>query len=532
MSFSFQKIPFDFVPLAKRDQAFLRSDPSLKPFIPFEDSIEGLRKKIIDRNRFPFYRKELVRTIQQQYDDIPQSAHLSEIIDSLTASNTYTVTTAHQPSLFTGPLYFIYKAASCIHLAQQLKNEMPENNFVPVFILGAEDHDFEEINHLHLYGKTLEWNRPSGGSTGMMSIDGLLEVIEQIEDLLPQTTFATEIISILKASFAQAENYGTAAQKMVHLLFGKYGMLVLQMNSQTLKRIAIPIFRKEIIERPSYDLVNQTIQELKEIGFKPQAKPRELNLFYLTHDSRKRIVFEDGFYRVVDTDIRWSATNIIQKLEDAPQLFSPNVLTRPLYQELVLPNIAYVGGGGELAYWQERSRQFEAFDISYPVLIRRNSVMWVGAYMQKQLDKISLAPKDLFLETKAILLQLETAEIDLSLGGELEQLDHLYEGIVKKSDVINADLKSRILAEKAKQIKVIRQLEGKLTKAYKTKNEQKIAKIERIKSKLFPQGGLQERHDNFLPIYADYGPHFIDFLVDNLNPLEKSFLVIKAPKPK
>ncbi len=528
MSFSISKAPYSTVQLAKRDLAFIQADNQLMTFIPFQDTLDGLRKKITHRQQFPFFRKELCQALIKQYTPLPDAKRSLQNIDLLQLNNTFTVTTAHQPSLFTGPLYFIYKAASCIHLAHQLQTEFPTFNFVPIFVLGAEDHDFAEINHLHLYNKTIEWNKEAGGPTGLMSTDGLQPIIQELSNILPDTEHAKKIIGDLSSSYSADKNFAEATQEFVHRLFGKYGLVVLQMNAPELKQLAIPIFRKEIIDQPSFALINQTITQLKSIGFKPQAKPRELNLFYMTKDLRKRIVFKNGLYQVLDTKITWTQAEILQELDQSPESFSPNVVTRPLYQELVLPNIAYVGGGGELAYWQERHTQFQAFGLSYPVLIRRNSALFVSPYIQKQLNKIKLSASDLFKSSKDLALQIDTDNVELTVEKELDLLSHLYDSLAQKADSIDATLRPSILAEKAKQEKAIKKIASKLNKAYKEKNKNTISKIEKLQGKLFPNGGLQERYDNFLPIYADYGQDFIDFLVQTLNPLDKEFAIISV----
>ncbi len=529
MNFSISKVPYSTVPLAKRDQAFIHSDSALSPFIPFPDSSEGLRQKIDERRQFPFFRKELVLELQKQYAPLPHADACQKNLNRLLHNHTFTVTTAHQPSLFTGPLYFIYKAASCIHLAQSLRRQLPDYHFVPVFVLGAEDHDFEEINHLHLYNKTISWDIPHGGPTGALSTKGIQELIEQIAEILPNTIHTTKLIEDLKISYRSENNFAQATQEFIHRLFSPYGLIVLQMNSPALKKLAIPIFRKEIIDRPSFQLVKQQIDQLKAAGFKAQANPRELNLFYMTDDMRKRIIFDNGRFQVLDTPISWTPEKIIQRLHHSPESFSPNVITRPLYQELILPNIAYVGGGGELAYWQERHTQFKEFGISFPVLIRRNSALWVSTYLQNQLSKLHLSPTDLFRKPNDLLLLLGNQSPDLSVHDELLQLDKLYQSLAQKADLVDSGMRQRLLAQKAKQVKAIRQVEAQLHKAYKQKNQYQVNKLEKIQAKLFPNGSLQERHDNFLPIFAEYGPAFIEFLVQNLSPLDKQFLII-APK--
>ena len=198
------------------------------------------------------------------------------------------------------------------------------------------------------------------------------------------------------------DSYSTATIHLVNSLFGADGLVVAGMNDPDLKRGFIPILIEELVQQRSHELVGATSSQLNEVGFKTQATPRKINLFYLRDQIRERIVFDEGIYKVLNTDYKFNETELIAEVNQHPEHFSPNVVMRPLYQEKTFPNLAYIGGGGELAYWLERKSQFDHFKINYPMLIRRNSVLWLDQGMSKKIDKLNLNITDIFVETESV----------------------------------------------------------------------------------------------------------------------------------
>ncbi|MEL6868025.1 MAG: bacillithiol biosynthesis cysteine-adding enzyme BshC, partial [Bacteroidota bacterium] len=479
-------------------------------------------------SEFKINRPVLVDTLKRQYATLTDADLVVEQIDSLLADNTFTVTTAHQPSLFTGPLYFVYKIISTIVLAEQLRAKYPEQQFVPVFVIGGEDHDFEEVNHLHLFNKTISWESGESGAVGQMNTESLQPVLAELKDLLGNSESAEKVYQLIHASHTQHSQYGKAVQAMVHELFHRFGLVVLNMNDRALKQLFVPLIKEEVLRRRSKALVEKMAASLESLGFGQQATAREINFFYLKDQLRSRIVFEEGQYQVLDTPIRFSEAQMIQEIEQYPERFSPNVIMRPLYQELILPNLAYIGGGGELAYWMERPDQFAAFGLNFPMLIRRNSVMWLDKNTVKKLKKLKFDLSEIFEDTEVLVKRLvnRKATNSLSLAAEKKALNALFEGVIQKTRQIDPTLVKTAAAEQSKQIKSLEQLEGRLIRAEKQKHEVAIKQLRNLKEKLFPSNGLQERHDNFLSLYLKYGDAFFDTLKKHLNPLEKGFIVI------
>jgi bacillithiol synthase len=520
------RIPFSQLPmLAKMDRAYAEQDPALKPFQKYPFDIASFKDVIADKSKASIDRQTLVATLKKQYKGV-QNLN----IESLLNEKTFTVTTAHQPSLFTGPLYFIYKIFSTINLAKALKTAYPNNDFVPVFVIGGEDHDFEEVNFINIFNKKLVWERSDteGGAVGLMKTESLRPILEELKTVLGESDNAKHIFQIIEKSYTQNAVYQDAAQDLLIQLFNQYGLVVLNMNDAVLKRLFIPIMKKEIVEQPSKPLVEHTQNELAALGFKSQAFPREINLFYLRENLRERIVYENGIYKVLNTDFQWDSKEaILQEVETTPAYFSPNVVLRPLYQECVLPNLAYVGGGGELAYWLERKTQFEHFNVNFPILVRRNSALFLDKGSKDRLTKLNLQLTDLTEDTDSFIKKYvaQLSDTPLSMEAEKSEIEAIFTKILSKSVAIDPTLEKVVLAEKTKAVQSIEIIEAKLMKAEKQKNETTINQIRNLTQKFFPNGGLQERFDNFLPYYLKYGESFFDVLNEKLNPFDSGMVV-------
>ena len=149
---------------------------------------------------------------------------------------------------------------------------------------------------------------------------------------------------------------------------------------------------------------------------------------------RSRIVFEDNIYGVLNTDLRFSPEAMMTELHQNPQNFSPNVVLRPVYQEVVLPNVAYVGGGGEIAYWQERGRLFDALGVAFPLLVRRQSALILPLAIQKRIAKTGFELANFWNDYDALSRQYMSAnsENDTSLTEEKEAINAVFENLLAK----------------------------------------------------------------------------------------------------
>ena len=397
-----EKIGYDQVPqLSKRDLAYIQEVEELRPFFKYSPTLENFEKVISDKEKEKINRELLFEVLTAQYAKLNTENQVGKNMESLRLPNTYTVVTAHQPSLFFGPLYYVLKILSTVNLAEQLRAKYPKHNFVPVFVTGGEDHDFEEVQKTEIFGKPIVWENEESGSVGAMNTDKI--PLAELKSLLGDSPNAQEIFAIIEKAHTQNNRYSDAVIEMVHSLFGKYGLVVLNMNEPKLKAAFSPIIEDELLHQSSQQFVSKSIEALESTGLSAQASPREINLFYLKDQMRERIVFEDGVFKVLNTDITFSERKIKEEVQNHPERFSPNVILRPIYQEKILPNLAYIGGGGEIAYWLERQTQFEHYGINFPMLIRRNSALWLDKNSIKKLDKLGYQISDFFSDEHSLI---------------------------------------------------------------------------------------------------------------------------------
>ena len=521
-----EKIGYDQVPqLSKRDIAYIQEIEELRPFFKYAPTLENFEKVISDKEKEKIDRELLFEVLTNQYAKLDIKNQVGKNIELLRSSNTFTVVTAHQPSLFFGPLYYILKILSTINLAEQLTATYSKHNFVPVFVTGGEDHDFEEVQKAQIFGKPIVWENEESGSVGAMKTDKI--PLAELKSLLGDSPNAQEVFAIIEKAHTQNEIYSDAVIEMVHSLFGKYGLVVLNMNQPKLKAAFSPIIIDELLNQTSHQFVSKSIEKLEAKGLSAQASPREINLFYLKDQMRERIVFEEGLFKVLNTDITFSEREIKEEVQNHPERFSPNVILRPIYQEKILPNLAYIGGGGEIAYWLERKTQFEHYGINFPMLIRRNSALWLDKNSSKKLDKLGYQINDFFADEHSIINTFvkSNTNAEVSLKDEVAKLETLFVSIEKKAIAVDKSLLNYIEAEKTKQQKVLSNIESKLLRAEKQHHENGINQIKKIKEKLFPGNGLQERRENFLSIYLKHGDEMFSIMKKHLNPLDKRFTI-------
>jgi bacillithiol synthase len=504
-------------------QDYLDRNDKLTPFYGRFPEYAAFADQMSDKSENYQNRTGLSTALRAQY---AKAQIQSTLIDRLAKPNCFTITTGHQLCLFTGPLYFIYKIVTAIKLAEELCKKYPDSDFVPVFWMASEDHDFDEINHAHLFGKKLIWESGQAGAVGRMEPTAINEVIAELDEILGNSTLAEEAKSLIKDAYLKSKDWASATRKLVIALFGENRLLVIDGDDKELKNLFVPQVLKELDEQLSFTEVEKTGVELG-VQYTLQVSPREINLFYLGEQTRERIVFQDGIYKILHSSLFFTPEEIVKEVQANPQNFSPNVILRPLYQETILPNLAYIGGGGELAYWFQLRSMFSSFGVSFPMLVLRNSVLWVGKNEMRKLQNLHLKIVDLFGNKEQLIqkLVINQADSEISLDGEKDQLAALFEGIAERAAGIDPTLKGMVLADEKRALNSLETIEKRMMKAEKDKHSQSINQLTSLFDKLFPGEGLQERHNNFFEYYLKYGPEFIETLIKELDPLNFSFTI-------
>ena len=466
-------------------------------------------------------RSRLVEVLKEQYNrwGIVQNDALTRLLDD----STYTVTTGHQLNLMTGPLFFIYKIAHVIKLAKELKEEYPDKNFVPVYWMATEDHDFEEINHFHLFGKKIEWHTGQSGPVGRYETENWDQWQQEVFGLFPDKKDELEVLF----SHYSGENLAEATARLVHYLFGKYGVVIIDADHADLKKLFRKTMAKDLVSSFAFHQVEKTSAKLQEMGFKSQVMPRPVNLFFIEKGHRERLVPEGGKISIEGKG-EFSPMELMDLLDSRPELFSPNVVLRPLYQETILPNLAYIGGGGELAYWLQLKGVFEEVEIPFPLLGLRSSLQFVDKNTAGRMGDLGLSFSDFAKRIEDLRKEyvLEKSGNELDFSGEETLLEQLEQSLKYKAEQTDVSLAGMVGGEMARFRKSLDNVRGRLLKAEKQRFENDLNRMEKIQQKLYPQQGLQERYDNFLPMYLKNPDAFIDQIIDVIQPFNPDFIIV------
>ncbi len=525
----FSKIVTEYLSLQEES---LGQNTLLKQFYQHPVNLQGIKDAIDQRKNFSTNRKLLVDQLENQYSNIETSDKVKSNISALIDENTFTVCTAHQPNIFTGHLYFIYKIMHVIKLADTLKDELPANNFVPVFYVGSEDADLEELGEVTINNEKYNWDTKQKGAVGRMLVDdALLAILSKIKGQLEVEAHGKEIINLVQECYVKGRTIQEACFHLVNKLFAVYGLIVLLPDNIELKKEMLPVFEDDIFSNVSSGIVAETSKQLVE-HYRVQAHPREINLFYLKDGIRNRIVLEKNIYKIKDTNLYFTKEALENELKQHPERFSPNVILRALYQETILPNILFVGGGGELAYWLELKNMFQHYKVPYPVLVLRNSFLLISENIDALIKKISLTYLDIFKSENELVKKyvLKNTSHQLSLEKEKQKIGYVYEEMKVSIEKIDTTLVAHVEALQARLLKTLDKLETKLLRAEKLKFESQQRQIEKIRNTLFPNNELQERVENIMPFYAKWGKDFMKVIYDNSLSLEQEFVIIIKEK--
>jgi len=506
---------------------YFENNEHLSPFYGNRPDQIGFSKQI--NNKTFTHRKTLVNTLLTQQKNCQASEKSLANINLLNEPDSYTITTGHQLNIFTGPLYFIFKIATAIKLAMDLKEKFPSCNFIPVYWMASEDHDFEEINHAHISRHTIKWDKNAGGATGRLSTSDIKEAVQTYQRILGLSDNSYQLARMIEQAYLGHANLADATRSLVNQLFGNYGLVIIDADEIELKKLFIPIIKKDILEQNSSREVEKTSNALSAAGFKTQVHGRDINFFYLKDAYRERIILNnDGKYEVLNQQRYFSKDELLTEIEKHPERFSPNVIMRPVYQEIILPNLAYIGGGAEINYWMQLKGVFDHYQLEFPILIPRNSALIADGKLSEKIYRLNFTYKSIFKDTE--ILKREYVRVHskhrLNLNDEWLEFTSLFEKIKLRAHKIDPTLGPSTDAIEARLKKAIDKLEKKLLKADQNNYKEALEQIERIREKLFPGGVLQERIENFGPYYVKYGNNFIEELIQKFKPLDFKFTVL------
>ncbi len=520
---SFQNI--ESIPQLIKD--FLNHD--IEGFEEHTFSLEHFGKQI-HRKQESFTEEQrhiLTDALEKQLAHLNLSSKQKENLSHLRLSNTFTITTGHQLNLFSGPVFFVYKILQTIKTGSYLKQNFPDFNFVPVYWMASEDHDFAEINHFKTESGFYETNEKSGGAVGRITIIDTF-FISEFEKEFKDYVFGTELILMLKEAYKPGNTLTEAIRILVNRLFSEFGLLILDGDSKDLKTQIKETFKDELLNFSLHENAQDQVNFLTEKYGKVQVNPREINLFYLS-DTRDRIDFDGKKYILVDKNISFTEDEIINELNNHPERFSPNALMRPVYQETILPNLAYIGGNAEIMYWLELKDYFSKINVPFPVLIPRNSMLFLKEKTVGKIQRLDLKIEDFFRNFTAVTNNkiLENNAVLEALEQKENLLTRQFSELKALAETTEKSFGNMVKAEEVRQLKSFKRMKKRLLHAEKIKRSELLERLENLFLEVNPSGNWQERVYNFSVFFADHGYSWLETCLEEMQ-IEESKLIIVA----
>lgn len=421
-------------------------------------------------------------------------------IELLRRPDVVTVCTGHQLCLLGGPLFFIYKIASVLALARALNAAGQAT--VAVFWMASEDHDFEEANHLYIGSKKISWqHNESGGAVGELKLRDMDAVFAEVETELVGLQTPTDDLKWLRTCFADGQTTAQATRALVDQLFGGHGLITVDAAHPGLKAFAANDFMADAFDGVGTKALAESEVALTAARHEPQVNAREINLFYLGKGYRERIVRRANGFATADNRLAWTADELRNLIQTCPEKISPNVVLRPIYQERLLPNVAYVGGPGELAYWLQLKPLFTSIGLPMPALLHRASVTWLSPKADKRLAQLKLDIERLDPNASISFdAWVRNQPDDNRALAEFEAaVNTAFKALAANQN--DANLMRSLRAEEARFGRRMHTMRLKAHRSKKQRMAENAVRIEELCDWLYPKGQPQERVHNWL-MYA------------------------------
>jgi len=487
-------------------------------------------KKVVDN-----YSKrnfDLHEIVYKQYSEYSPSENTQNNIEKLKSEKTLTIVTGQQLGILGGPLYTIYKTLTAIKLCEVLSERYNDFNFIPVFWLEGDDHDFNEVNSIGLLDlqnefKTIQYGENISNDDDRISV-GKLKFDEDINDFFYEikssiraTEFTDDLLNNLKEFYKPNNSFKESFKNLIFSLFDKYGLIIFDPQENSSKEILKPIFKKEINDfRTNTEKVIKVSADLEE-NYHAQIKVKPVNLFYSDEEGRYLIEPTDDGFRLKGKRTKFTKEELLSTIDASPEKFSPNVLLRPICQDYIFPTAFYVGGPNEIAYFAQLLPMYKLFNLEEPLLYPRKSVTLIEKNIMKTIDKFKLDIKDIFIEKN----ELEEKIIALLSG---DNTDEIFKKVKDEFEITFDKLKAKLFEvdktlrdtsskTQDKILKYVDELKNKTDNAVRRKNETSVNQVNKLSTALYPNSNLQEREINFIYFQNKYGSDILDKIYDELD---------------
>lgn len=544
---NFNNLFLDYISLGEDEKNKLA--PFFNMFYKDNDNFfRVIEDKIHNYNTNRYFDKNLlIDVLKRQNVEFGGTENTASNIELLKKEDAFAVVTGQQVGLYTGNMYTIYKTITAVKLTRNLKERFPQFNFVPVFWLESEDHDFEEANHANVLNKQNELirigfesdeqaneddtSRRSSKPVGSTKLDEMVNSInEQLRSTLLDTDFKEKLMNIVTSCYKEDNDFKTAFAQMINSLMGDYGVVFIDCSDPEIKKLLVPVFEKELRTSPKMceDIITASAELEKHYDL--QVKPKVINMFYVHNGNRLLIEpREGGRFALKNSKRRFENQEIFAALQENPELFSPNVVLRPICQDYLLPTIAYVGGPAEISYYAQLKPAYAHYELTMPVIYPRASVSIIEGKINKFLSSYNLNFENVFhrnlLVTK-VVEKLSEVKVDDEISRFTDELNKVFYEMKNMTARVDQTLLNSVDNMKEKLKQNIEILKGKLINAQAKKSEVMTSQIDKVTNNIFPKDNLQERVLNITYFINKYDISFIKKLYHEIDPLNFNHQII------
>jgi bacillithiol biosynthesis cysteine-adding enzyme BshC len=429
---------------------------------------------------------------------------------------TMAVLTGQQVGLFSGPAYTIYKALTAARLAEDLNaGGIPA---VPIFWLATEDHDFDEVDHVWVFDAArhpvlLRTKAPSAWQ-GRQRPAGTFPVehppVAELRSTLAGFEHGEEIAAMVADSYQPGVNIdvtmGAGFRALLLKLLGRIGMLVLDPLDPQLRNVGAPFMAEALAAAP--DLKSRLLTRNKELtsaGYHAQVNVEEnTSLFFLLENGERTTL------RQKDAEFT--------SLQDRAAEISPNALLRPVWQDYLLPTVAYVGGPAELAYLAQSQVIYDRILGRMPVTVSRASFTLLDARAAKLLARYGLTLTDTLAPEESLKDRIAHALIPEAVASLFEEtsaavtrrLDRLGSGL----EILDPTLAASLAKSRTKVLYQFEKLRKKTERETLRRDARASEEARYLSALLYPHRHPQERFYSMLPFLAQHGLELIDRLYE------------------
>lgn len=478
------------------------------------------------------HKSELSEIIKNQYTNNKISKRTAANIELLQSNKTIAVITGQQLGIFGGPLYTFYKTITAIKLCNFLKEKYDGYQFVPIFWLEGDDHDYEEVRSTNILnnenniqnlkyddGQPEELNR---GSIGELKFnDNLESVLTQMTDGLRESEFKKSLIDLIKSIYQPGRTFLESFRELMISLFDEYGLIVFSPIDPSVKKLLIPIFKQEIINyRNQTGYLVERSAELEDI-YHAQVKVKPINLFYVDENERISIEPAENDYRLKNKRKKFTQEEILLQLNNNPEKFSPNVLLRPICQDYLFQTGFYVGGPSEISYFAQVTPLYDIYKILQPYIYPRSSATIVERGVKSILEKYNVNYPDVFTSGDELISKVIAANSDFNIEKLFDDMNSsmgdIFAELNIKLTAIDKTLSDLNSKSKEKVLQTIDYLKSKAVEAEKRKHEATIRQLTKVQNVLFPNSNMQERELNFIYFVNKYGMDILKWIFNELS---------------